>query len=204
MMLEEYICKDFITRNTNMYNKENDNYGLYLAGLISENKYYELCEAKKAKAKKVKKDEVKEGGSKDVTGDGKADFADVMASRMIAGGMDKEEATKKAHAIHDKHKKKKKKKKKAHCYEATMPESMTTLRMGHGLDTKFKNFIAQIGKAELSRGNLKNLALNFITALHDAMVKDEKISAPAAKTLLMKDIKAAFMQADKEIPDDEK
>lgn len=207
-MFEEYICKESrqIQGNINMYNKDNENYGLFLAGLISESKYYELCEAKKPKAKKEKKD----AESKDVTGDDKSDFADIMASRMIAGGMDKEEAIKKAHAIHDKHKKKKKKK-KAHCYEATMPESMPSLKpksmpslkMGHGLDSKFNNFMAQLGKADLSRGNLKNLALNFITALHDAMVKDEKISAPAAKSLLMRDIKNAFMQADKEIKDEE-
>ena len=187
-----------------MYNKDNENYGLFLAGLISESKYYELCEAKKPKAKKENKDtEGKDTEGKDVTGDDKSDFADIMASRMIAGGMDKEEAIKKAHAIHDKHKKKKKKKKKSHCYEATMPESMSTLKMGHGLDTKFNNFMAQLGKSELSRSNLKNLALNFITALHDAMVKDEKISAPAAKSLLMRDIKNAFMQADKEIKNEE-
>lgn len=180
-----------------MYNKDNENYGLYLAGLITESKYYELCEANKAKKKKKHM-------SKDVTGDGKADFADVMASRMMAGGMSEKDAIEKAHAIHNKHKKKKKKKsKKAHCYEAVMTDFDSALKMGHGLDTKFKNFITQLDKSDLSRGNLKNLAFNFITALHDAMVEDEKMSSPAAKSLLMKDIKAAFMQADKEIPDDE-
>lgn len=45
----------------------------------------ELNEAKKTKkAKKAK--------GKDVTGDGKADFADVMASRMIASGVPKKVA----------------------------------------------------------------------------------------------------------------
>lgn len=39
---------------------------------------------------------VTEGKKKDVTGDGKADFADVMASRMIASGMSKEKAIEKA------------------------------------------------------------------------------------------------------------
>lgn len=33
----------------------------------------------------------------DVTGDGKADFADVLASRMMASGMPKKAAIKKAH-----------------------------------------------------------------------------------------------------------
>ena len=33
----------------------------------------------------------------DVTGDGKADFADVLASRMMASGMPKHVAIKKAH-----------------------------------------------------------------------------------------------------------
>ena len=33
----------------------------------------------------------------DVTGDGKADFADVLASRMMASGMPKHAAIKKAH-----------------------------------------------------------------------------------------------------------
>lgn len=42
----------------------------------------ELNEAKKAKKSK----------GKDVTGDGKADFADVMASRMIASGVPKKVA----------------------------------------------------------------------------------------------------------------
>lgn len=179
-----------------MYNKQNENYGLYLAGLISENQYYELCEGKKHKKSN------KKHMAKDVTGDGKSNFADVMASRMIAGGMDKEEAIKKAHAIHSKHSKKKKKKtKKAHCYEAFMPDSKQILRMGHGLDSKFKMFMAQLDKSELSRQNLKNLAFNFITSLHDAMVEDEKMTDPAAKSLLMRNIKAAFKQADEEIPD---
>ena len=195
-----------------MYNKENENYDLYLAGLISENKYYELCEAsKKSKNKKTSETEPTSNNKKDVTGDGKSDFADVMASRMIAGGMDKEKAIKKAHEITNKHKKKKKKKMtkymaKGTCYEAAVPDMEPAnkpmeLKIGHGLDVKFKNFIKQLNKSDLARTNLKNLAINFIFALHDAMVADEKISEPTAKSLLMKDIKAAFMQADKELQD---
>ena len=51
-----------------MYDKQNANYGLYLAGMITEHQYYDLCEGKKAK-KKVK--------AQDVNGDGKIDFIDV-------------------------------------------------------------------------------------------------------------------------------
>lgn len=52
--------------------------------MISFNEWVEkLNEAKKAKGK-------------DVTGDGKADFADVMASRMIASGVPKHIAIAKA------------------------------------------------------------------------------------------------------------
>lgn len=110
-----------------MYNKQNENYGLYLAGLISENQYYELCEGKKHKKSN------KKHMAKDVTGDGKADFADVMASRMIAGGMDKEEAIKKAHAIHSKHSKKKKKKKAKHCNYCMETTSPTKLGANLGI-----------------------------------------------------------------------
>ena len=63
-----------------------------------------ITEAKKAKKKEDHKEKSK---GKDVTGDGKKDFADVLASRMIASGMSKEEAIKKAHHHADKHKKKK-------------------------------------------------------------------------------------------------
>ena len=58
-------------------------------------------------AKKAKKEKPAKSHKKDVTGDGKANFDDVMASRMIASGMSKEEAIKKAHHHADKHKKKK-------------------------------------------------------------------------------------------------
>lgn len=109
-----------------MYNKQNENYGLYLAGLISENQYYELCEGKKHKKSN------KKHMAKDVTGDGKSDFADVMASRMIAGGMDKEEAIKKAHAIHSKHSKKKKKKKAKHC-NYCMETTVSPTKLGANL-----------------------------------------------------------------------
>ena len=80
-----------------MYDKQNANYGLYLAGMITEHQYYDLCEGKKAK-KKVK--------AQDVNGDGKIDFIDVLASRMMASGMSKEEAIKKASAHAKKHNKK--------------------------------------------------------------------------------------------------
>jgi hypothetical protein len=89
-----------------MYDKQNANYGLYLAGMITEHQYYDLCEGKKAK-KKVK--------AQDVNGDGKIDFIDVLASRMMASGMSKEEAIKKATAHAKKHKKKGMKDKPAHC-----------------------------------------------------------------------------------------
>jgi len=41
-------------------------------------------------------EEKEEGKKKDVTGDGEADFTDVMASRMMASGMPKDAAVKKA------------------------------------------------------------------------------------------------------------
>jgi hypothetical protein len=50
--------------------------------------------------------EEKEGKKKDVTGDGEADFTDVMASRMIASGISKEKAVKKAEKTTAKHQKK--------------------------------------------------------------------------------------------------
>ena len=70
-----------------------------------------ITEAKKAKKKEdhKEKDHKEKSKGKDVTGDGKKDFADVLASRMIASGMSKEEAIKKAHHHADKHKKKKNK-----------------------------------------------------------------------------------------------
>jgi hypothetical protein len=40
-----------------MYDKQNANYGLYLAGMITEHQYYDLCEGKKAK-KKVKETDI--------------------------------------------------------------------------------------------------------------------------------------------------
>ena len=47
-------------------------------------------------AKKAKKEKPAKSHKKDVTGDGKANFADVMASRMIASGMPKNVAIAKA------------------------------------------------------------------------------------------------------------
>ena len=60
---------------------------------------------KKNKMKKMKYSKKMKYMKKDVTGDGKADFADVLASRMMASGMKKSEAIKKAEASHAKHKK---------------------------------------------------------------------------------------------------
>lgn len=50
--------------------------------------------------------EEKEGKKKDVTGDGEEDFADVMASRMMASGMSKDAAVKKAEKTASKYQKK--------------------------------------------------------------------------------------------------
>jgi hypothetical protein len=50
--------------------------------------------------------EEKDSKEKDVTGDGEADFTDVMASRMMASGMSKDKAVKKAEKTVSKHQKK--------------------------------------------------------------------------------------------------
>jgi len=47
----------------------------------------------------------KKSKKNDVTGDGKADFADVMASRMMASGLPKEDAIEKAEKVTSKPKK---------------------------------------------------------------------------------------------------
>ena len=55
-----------------------------------------------AATKEEMKDEEAHGGKskkKDVTGDKKADFTDVMASRMMASGMPKDAAIKKAEKV---------------------------------------------------------------------------------------------------------
>lgn len=68
--------------------------------MITFNEWVEevlLNEAKKNKAKKHVKG--------DVTGDGKADFKDVLASRMMASGLPKNAAIKKAHHHAKKHEK---------------------------------------------------------------------------------------------------
>ena len=113
-----------------MYDKQNANYGLYLAGMITEHQYYDLCESKKAK-KKVK--------AQDVNGDGKIDFIDVLASRMMASGMSKEEAIKKATAHAKKHKKKGMKDKPAHCCMET-----TVTKFGSDLGISSANLATKI------------------------------------------------------------
>lgn len=114
-----------------MYDKQNANYGLYLAGMITEHQYYDLCEGKKAK-KKVK--------AQDVNGDGKIDFIDVLASRMMASGMSKEEAIKKASAHAKKHKKKGMKKGMKNC----MKMETTVTKFGSDLGISSANLATKI------------------------------------------------------------
>lgn len=61
----------------------------------------EMEEAAATSKEEMKDDEAsnKKSKKKDVTGDGKADFADVMASRMMASGMPKSAAVKKAEKV---------------------------------------------------------------------------------------------------------
>jgi|LakMenEpi03Aug12_release.lakeMendotaPanAssembly.Ray.scaffolds.fasta_scaffold00059_7 hypothetical protein len=73
------------------------------------------------------------------------------------------------------------------------------MKIGHGLDRKLKIFLDGLDKTDLTRANLKNLAKTLINSLHKAMVDDEGIQDSSARTMLMKEIKAAFQ----EVPEEE-
>ena len=79
------------------------------------------------------------------------------------------------------------------------PSPEDEMKIGHGLDRKLKIFLDGLDKTDLNRGNLKNLAKNLINSLHKAMVDDEGIQDSSARTMLMKEIKAAFQ----EVPEEE-
>jgi len=108
---------------------------------------------------------VTEGKKKDHTGDGKKDFDDVKVARMVASGMDKEEAVAKVTG---------KKKKTVHKENAEMASAYETILEFKHINKKFARRYNKVTAAMLKAqpgseeyGNLKSEREDLVTILKD-------------------------------------